>query len=297
MRLLNTQLAGLLKAIDTSRFRSTQFRLDDESIVRFNDAPTGDVFFAISIARNRSHNDCYELNIRPGFRRDRERHEVPLDFPRVLEVFNHWLDHLYAETAVLDRLSDREKPPAWLQAHLPAKQITLTGQIESLRVELTNVSRMVSLLWQTGHVLTEALVSLFRLTGIKAEATEPGATYDLTVTLDGGKRLLIEVTGIEGPIKKASPKFAQAFQALNEVAGEEDRVLIAVNAHRTIAPGDRPDLVTADALRMLTRLGVTVVPTLAFYRVWEAADAGDIAGAKRRLEGLHSAQAGILESF
>ena len=93
----------------------------------------------------------------------------------------------------------------------------------------------------------------------------------MTVNLDDTRRLLIEVTGIDGLLKKDSNKIAQALQTLQQDAGNGDRVVIAVNSHRKKPLADRGGLesVTDTALPLLQGLKVNVVTTATLFAIWK----------------------------
>jgi len=85
-------------------------------------------------------------------------------------------------------------------------------------------------------------------------------------------RLLIEVTGIEGQITKASKKIAQVLDTLWTEAKEHDRVVVAVNAYRDKPPAERErlEVATSDAMALLTKLDAVVNTTTDLFRVWRA---------------------------
>jgi hypothetical protein len=182
--------------------------------------------------------------------------------------------------------------PEWLVGQMPPGYQTRFREIQRLSAELHGMDRLGRLLWESGPALTEAVNEAFSALKCTCEFT-PLASIQMTVTLDGKRRLLVRVPETEDPIEKKSPALAQAFQVLHESAGEGDRVVLCVNPHRRMAPGDRPDPITPDALALLARLGVNVVPTTALFAAWTTSlqDAGR---AKNFVERLQSQDGGVV---
>lgn len=152
------------------------------------------------------------------------------------------------------------------------------------------------LLWGTGDPLAKVVRDVFREAGLAADLTTPGATYDITVTLPEGRRLLIEVTGIDGQINKGSKKIGQVFDTAQSVAQDGDRVVIAVNAYRDKPVGDRKGLkiLTPEAGRLLAKLDAVVVTTSALFDVWKLT-LDEPPRALEELVRIHGAPAGLMQ--
>jgi len=72
-------------------------------------------------------------------------------------------------------------------------------------------------------------------------------------------------------LKKDSNKIGQALQALQQDAGDGDRVVVAVNSHRKEPLAVRADReqVTENALALLAGLKVNVVTTAHLFGIWK----------------------------
>jgi hypothetical protein len=158
---------------------------------------------------------------------------------------------------------------------------------------LKNEEVIAGLLWETGEALVDGVCAALGSLGYQTQRTPKSHTYDVTVELDATRRLLIEVTGIDGTLKKDSNKIAQALQTIQQDARDGDRVVIAVNAFRTQSLQDRVGLeqVTDNALSLLSGLKVNVVTTAHLFEIWKQSLA-DLAAAKTRIDALHAHDGG-----
>ena len=154
---------------------------------------------------------------------------------------------------------------------------------------------MAGLLWDTGEPLNRLVRDAIRGFGFEADLTEAGATYDVSARLTGG-RLLIEVTGIEGHLTKASKKIAQVLNLWQTEAKPGDRVAIALNAYREQPLAAQQPLapLTPDALALLTGLGAIVFTTGDLFKLWRLS-LTDMDRARQRSNGLLSATAGSVQ--
>jgi hypothetical protein len=180
--------------------------------------------------------------------------------------------------------ADAEMPPSYGAALEDAKRSI--GEVKELRT-------IAGLLWATGEDLEVAVRDAFRDIGYTAQRTAKGTTYDVTVELAPSKRFLVEVTGVEGMLKKDSNKIGQALAA-QQVAQAGDRILIALNAHRETPVKKRAGLepVSREALDLLTRLNVSVIETSHLFEIWKA-HTTDSALATTRVGDLYSAPGGL----
>jgi hypothetical protein len=180
-----------------------------------------------------------------------------------------WLRNIRRELAA-QQIVGVEEEPAWLTEEMPKTYRERANEIGRLTLENEKLRRFGQLLWQTGEPLNEAVRDLFIALGHGATLTERGATYDVTGDLGESRRLLIEVTGIEGPIQKKSPKLSQVFQTTQEIATETDRVVLAANTFRQLATKDRlqTDSVTPDALKLIRRMGANFVTGVTLFDLW-----------------------------
>ena len=214
----------------------------------------------------------------------------------VRDRMHTWLEFVNRELAAAARIEGESgvQAPAWALEHLPPDYADAVRQIAELQERERRLRRMSGLLWETGEPLNRLVRDAFREIGFPAETTAPGATFDVVVSLSVG-RLLVEVTGIDGAVNKASKKIAQVLNAKQSVAADGDRVCIAVNAHRTAPIEERKgrEIVTRDALGLLVGLDAVVFTTSDLYRIWLLARTAPEA-ARSQVEAIRTARAGIV---
>lgn len=288
--LLATQVIRLMEAIDASPFQRSDFLLeatmDGSPVVRWREEPT-EIWFHFGGPSAR------DLEFSPGERKDRERQPAP-DFDNdVLPWFRKWLSFVRREISALERLEGAdEREPAWALNELPAEYKSVSAEIDKLLEQQRRMRRMAGLLFSTGDSLNRLVRDMLRSLDINAEATPPGATYDVIAPLTGG-RLLIEVTGTDGQISKSSKKIAQVLQARTE-ALENDRVVLALNAFRSepLAERGSRSAVTGDALKLLVGLDCVIVHTSDLFEMWKCSIA-DKHAARAVVESIRTASPGL----
>ena len=196
----------------------------------------------------------------------------------------------------------RGPAPDWVAAMMPnrrhaeimAEIAKLQAEAEQLREESQQMESMGRLLWQAGQPLEEAVCEVFTSAGLEAERAPDEAPYDVIVGLGDGKRLVVEVTGVEGPVTKKAAKVRQTFDTAQNATNEDDKIVFVANAYRDRAVSDREwvDCINNDALMILTGLGAVFVTTTTLFRIWslsrENADA-----AREYLVRLHASSPGI----
>jgi|GEM_PF-1587325 len=184
--------------------------------------------------------------------------------------------------------------PDWVTSAMPPRFIEVHDTIRRLQEEAASLALIAGLLWETGENLERAVCGVFSSLGYDPRLTRKGRTYDITVTLDENRRLLIEVTGIEGAIKKNSNKINQALQTVQQEQGEADRVVIAANAHRLIPLAERTsvEIVTEDALALIAGMKVNLVTTATLFQIWRIS-LDDPGQAKTIVDKLHSQAGGL----
>ncbi len=193
----------------------------------------------------------------------------------------------------VERTSGGEMAPEWLIGQLPPQYADIARQIAALKEDARKYEGVAGVLWRTGPDLTAALRDLFTALRFTAEAAEPGGNVDLRVRLDGNRRLLVVAAGDTVPIDRRSPRIAQILRALQEDAGDGDRVVLAGNLFADRPVESRPDeQVTVDALRLVQGLGANFVPTSTLFGIWKAS-LTDLAQAQRSIANLHSMDGGI----
>src|SRR5262245_32569915 len=162
-----------------------------------------------------------------------------------------------------------DSQPDWVAAEMPPRYIEIAGRLAVLKQEAREFERVGEVLWQTGSALTRGIRDLFTALQFETEMIGHGSNYDLAVRMDGGRRLLVEVVGGTGAITKKSPQIAQALRAIQEDAGEKDRVVLVGNAFCEKPPAARKeDPVAPDALRLIQGLGANFVTTATLFGIW-----------------------------
>lgn len=183
--------------------------------------------------------------------------------------------------------------PEWVAGEMPPRYVEIAGRLAVLKQEAREFERIGEVLWQTGSPLAQATRDLFNALHFDAELTSAGTNYDLSVKLDGGKRLLIEIVGSLGPVSKKSRQIAQALRAIQEDATDQDRVVIVANAFCGKAPSARKeDPAAADALRLIQGLGANFVTTSTLFGIWRYS-LQNLQEAKKSILNLHELDGGI----
>ena len=99
--------------------------------------------------------------------------------------------------------------------------------------------------------------------------SEEGASYDVSVQVESGRRLLIVVVASREGIPRKSPQIGQLVRTLQEDAGPQDRIVLAANAFCETPVSSRQDPVAPDALRIIQGLGAN------FMRCRRCSDSGN----------------------
>jgi hypothetical protein len=160
-----------------------------------------------------------------------------------------------------------ELGPDWLAEEMPPGYNTRLLEIQRLSEELRAMGRFGQLLWTIGDELVEAVRQAF--VAMRFESMPiPGAVGLLAVTLDGNRRLLVNVSSAQQTIQKKSPELAQVFHLQQELVGDSDRIVLVTNSHVGTRPAERPAPVEPDALKLLQRIGANVLPAPALFRLW-----------------------------
>lgn len=290
MNLLPTQVSQIFAVIDDSPFERHEVIIDPADgnpILRFTANPY-QTWFSIH------GRGPFDLRMSPGERVHEEKTPV-LNWEELLTWVAKWLRNIKRELIAAERIgSPSATTPDWALKELPAEYEQTVREIATLQETERRLRRMAGLLWETGEPLNKLVRDAFRDIGFDADLTAAAATYDVMVKLPN-RRLLIEVTGIEGQVNKGSKKIAQVLNVQQTEAKVGDRACVAVNAYRDRHPTERDklELVTPDALALLIGLDAVVFTTSDLFRLWKLSRT-DADRSRQEVESLHVAGAGIV---
>ncbi|HSK10479.1 MAG TPA: hypothetical protein VK911_12945 [Vicinamibacterales bacterium] len=180
--------------------------------------------------------------------------------------------------------------PAWLAAEMPPGYQTRLFEIRRLSSELEEMDAIGRVLWESGATLMEAVAAVFRALECELDAG-PGTAGSIPARLGPSRRLLLVGSSNAGPTRRTDEELARAFQAV-QFATEGDRVVLVPGNDREKPPASRPDPVLPEALDILERMGVNVLPTAAVFRLWRLS-LEDRAKARKALEQLHAQDGGL----
>jgi hypothetical protein len=300
-RILRTQHAQLSDIVRNSAL-SAEVTADSPDFVRWRYKANSDVyvFAATEEIKRRPNSDKsirgYSIRAAPGGSYHQEVRWVAT-WEELTGEFKQWLSNLERERRVMNLISDSGQTPDWLPKHLPPRIEAIREEMTRLDEESRRLLRFFALLWQTGQALNDAVRDTFHALGFSADLTDPGKTYDVSVELGQGGRLLIEVTGIEGSVHKASNKIAQVLQAVTQEAGVGDRVVLAVNAYRKKPPTERAalEIATREATDLLVGMKAVIVTTITLHAIWELS-INDKDAARSQIEALYAGPPGIFSN-
>jgi hypothetical protein len=187
-----------------------------------------------------------------------------------------------------------EVQPEWVTGELPPQYAEVARQIAALREQVQQYETVAGVLWRTGPPLTSAVRDLFSALQFSGEEMHSDANYDLQVDLEAGRRMLVEVVSSpDQGIDRRSPHIARILRALQEDAGEKDRVVLAANVYSgQPLSARRQDPVTADAMRLIQGLGANFIPTSTLFGIWKAS-LQDLPQARKSIMNLYSMDGGI----
>ncbi len=179
--------------------------------------------------------------------------------------------------------------PDWMVAEMPPGYQTRLLEIQRLSADLKAMDGIGCVLWQTGEALRDAVGKLFGALKCEVDPT-PNDTRTIAVGLGGLRRLLLVISGSDGPIQKTNEELACSFRAV-QFADANDRVVLVVNNYPTTPPAERPDPILPDALGVLQRMGVNVLTTVTLFRLWRLS-LEDQQKARKAMDHLHAQDGG-----
>lgn len=180
--------------------------------------------------------------------------------------------------------------PSWVTPELPPQYAELANKIAAIQAEARKYEDIAGVIWQTGRPLISAVRNLFAAMQFETEARE-GASYDVSVQVETGRRLLLVVCGSREGIQRKSPQIGQVVHVLQEDAGPHDRVVLVANAFCETPVPSRQDAVTADALRIIQGVGANFVATPTLLGLWKYS-LTDLSSAKKSVHRLHAQDGG-----
>lgn len=184
--------------------------------------------------------------------------------------------------------------PNWLVAEMPPGYQTRFAEIQRLSAEMNAMDRMARLLWDSGPSLREAASDAFA--SFKYEVDSPAAyAPSLVVKLEGRRRFLVYVADRNSVIEKKSPELAHLFRLVHELGGDDDRTLLVTGGDPAVPPKARGPAVTPEALRLLSRVGVNVLPADMLFAAWTLAQQ-DTALARGYMDRVHKLDGGLCPS-
>lgn len=201
---------------------------------------------------------------------------------------------LTAEWPPVSRTSQDIDTPIWAMDELPAPYREVMTRMAELRAEARKYEELAAVLWTTGATLAHATQALFTEMKFETNLEEGQAGWQLTVPLDGQRRLLFEIVGQPSAIDRKAPSITELLQLLQERAGEQDRLVLAVNAWCDTPPDRRSDAVTPDAVKLVNRLGTNVVTTSTLFNIWKYS-LTDPDGARKTLNQLYAQEGGVFK--
>jgi len=175
-----------------------------------------------------------------------------------------------------------DQVPNWTESVKFPRLKELENQRSSLQSEIADLTGYLPLLYGTGEVLVTAVLKALRFLGLEAEKTKPGFTADiLAQTADGSRRFGIEVTGINGPIKKDSGKLTQVLE-FERIKEHGEKTILLANTHnaKPIADRMREENFTTQVVDFLSRHPILLMTGWDLYRMVQDV----MVGAKTREE-------------
>jgi hypothetical protein len=171
--------------------------------------------------------------------------------------------------------------PSWVNEVKYARLRQLEAQRTDMQKEIDHLSQILPLIYATDTPLEEAVVYVLRFLGLHAELTEPGFTTDVRAwTQDGTRKFGIEVTGINGMIKKNSRKLTQVME-FEQIKEDDEKTVLLANTHNTTPISHRKDLedFTQPVLDFLGRHPILLMTGWDLYRI-----VGDVINGTRTRE-------------
>ena len=195
-----------------------------------------------------------------------------------------------AETPV-----EKQDPRAWITAELPPAYAEIAGKIAALREEAQKYEEIAGVLWQVGRPLAVGVRDIFTALKYDATLTERESGYNVRVDLGSERRLVVEVAGSPEAIDRKSPAITELLRLLQTDLGDQDRLVLAVNAWCEVPLDARKkDLVTPDAVKLVQRVAANIVATSTLFGIWRYS-LTNLEAARQSVTKLYSHDGGIFK--
>ena len=174
-----------------------------------------------------------------------------------------------AAPAPVETPTDNQDPRAWVKAELPPAYAEIAGKIAALREEAQKYEEIGGVLWQVGQPLAVGVRDIFSALKYDATLTERESGHTVRVDLGAERRLVVEVAGSVGAIDRKSPAITELLRLLQSDLGDQDRLVLAVNAWCELPlEARKKDLVTPDTVKLVQRVGANIVATSTLFGIW-----------------------------
>ena len=174
-----------------------------------------------------------------------------------------------APPAPVETPAENKDPRAWVTAELPPAYAEIAGKIAALREEAQKYEEIAGVLWQVGQPLAVGVRDIFAALKYDASLTERESGYNVRVDLGAERHLVVEVAGSVGVIDRKSPTITELLRLLQNDLSDQDRLVLAVNAWCELPlEARKKDLVTADAVKLVQRVGANIVATSTLFGIW-----------------------------
>jgi hypothetical protein len=166
--------------------------------------------------------------------------------------------------------ANNSDPRAWVLAELPPAYQEIAGKIAALRQQAQKYEEISGVLWQVGKPLALGIRDLFSVLQYEATLTEHPTGYNVRVNLGAERRLVMEVVGSPEAIDRQSPALTELLRILQTEVGDHDRLVLAINSWCELPlEARKKDLISAEALKLATRVRANVVPTSTLFGIWK----------------------------
>jgi hypothetical protein len=207
-------------------------------------------------------------------------------FKQVVDQFGRLFDLEQERDRILDgmRSATRDAPvfgevirvspesseePDWTGDVAFPELIELERQSAEIAAGIEALREYLPLLYGTGEELELAVAAALSFLGLSVERTEAGFTADLLAkSPDEQHAFGIEVTGINGPIKKDSPKLTQVLD-FERIKEHGEKTILLANTFRNDPITERPvgESFTPQVIDFLGRHDVLLMTTWDLYQL------------------------------